>query len=316
MQLTNNNKLKLHPRNKHRKLYDFKQLIESFPELAQYVNLNKYNNLSIDFFNPKAVLLLNKALLKYFYNINYWNIPNNNLTPPIPGRADYIHYIADLLALKNNNKIPKGNKIKGLDIGLGASCIYPIIGNKEYNWSFIGSEIDLNSIKSAKKIIENNQLNNFIEIRHQKTSGEIFEGILNKNEIIDFTICNPPFHSSAKEAQKASIRKLKNLKRTDNIKLKLNFKGKHNELWCNGGEEQFIKNIITQSKEFASSCLWFTSLVSKQTTLNSIYKTLKQVKVNEFKTIEMGQGNKISRFVAWTFLNPTEQKKHINERWV
>jgi len=87
-------KSRLHPRNKHRERYDFKLLIESSPELAQFVKMNIYNDESIDFFNPDAVKALNKALLKYFYDIENWDIPEGYLCPPIPGRADYIHHIA------------------------------------------------------------------------------------------------------------------------------------------------------------------------------------------------------------------------------
>ena len=149
-------KIGLHPRNKHQGRYDFKELISSCPELAPFVRLNNYNDESIDFSNAKAVMMLNKALLKHFYKIDYWNIPEGYLCPPIPGRADYIHHIADLLASSNNGKIPTGSQIKCLDIGVGANCIYPIIGNKEYGWSFVGSDIDPVSIQSANEIIENN----------------------------------------------------------------------------------------------------------------------------------------------------------------
>jgi len=114
----------------------------SCPELGVFVKLNDYNDESIDFSNPEAVKMLNTALLKHYYKINHWNIPANYLSPPIPGRADYIHHIAELLGGSNNGKIPTDNKIKCLDIGVGASCVYPIIGNKEYGWSFVGSEID------------------------------------------------------------------------------------------------------------------------------------------------------------------------------
>ena len=153
-------KSSLHPRNKHRERYDFKQLIDSCPELGQFVKLNNYKDESIDFFNPEAVKMLNKALLKHYYGIDNWDIPKNYLCPPIPGRADYIHHIADLLGSNNSefqrNKIPTGNKIKCLDIGVGANCVYPIIGNKEYGWSFVGTDIDPVSIESANKIIEMN----------------------------------------------------------------------------------------------------------------------------------------------------------------
>jgi 23S rRNA (adenine1618-N6)-methyltransferase len=63
-----------------------------------------------------------------------------------------LHLIADLLAENNLGKIPKGDQITCLDIGVGASCIYPIIGVTEYGWKFIGSDIDSKSLESAKKI--------------------------------------------------------------------------------------------------------------------------------------------------------------------
>ncbi|OFX18671.1 MAG: 23S rRNA (adenine(1618)-N(6))-methyltransferase [Bacteroidetes bacterium GWA2_31_9] len=296
-------KTNLHPRNRHRERYDFKQLIASCSELAQYVKLNPYNDESIDFFNPEAVKALNKALLKHYYDIQYWDIPANYLCPPIPGRADYIHYVADLLGVNNNEKILTGNKIKCLDIGVGANCVYPIIGNKEYGWSFVGSETDTVSIESANKIIElNPSLKDKIELRFQSNPKNIFEGIIQKDEYFDLSICNPPFHSSLEEAQSGTIRKIRNLKNKKTSKPILNFGGQNNELWCEGGEQKFVCDMVFQSRKFANSCFWFSTLVSKQSNLRSIYSALKKVEVLDFKTIPMSHGNKISRIVAWTFL--------------
>ncbi len=301
-------KSKLHPRNKHRERYNFKKLTASCPELSEFVKLNDYKDESINFFNPKAVKMLNTALLKYFYNIENWDIPNGYLCPPIPGRADYIHYIADLLANSNNGKNPKGNKIKCLDIGVGASCIYPIIGNTEYGWSFIGTDIDPIAIDSANTIINSNPiLKGKIETRLQNNHKNIFNGIFKEDERIDLSICNPPFHSSLAEAESGTIRKLSNLKGETINKAVKNFGGKNNELWCFGGEEKFIRNMIHESKQFANSCLWFSSLVSKKSTLKSVYSRLKKMRATEIKTISMGQGNKISRIVAWTFLTKEQQ---------
>jgi 23S rRNA (adenine1618-N6)-methyltransferase len=309
-------KTDLHKRNKHRERYNFKQLIVSCPELNKFVNLNVYNDESIDFFNPEAVKILNKALLKHFYGINNWEIPKNYLCPPVPGRADYIHNIADLLANSNNGKIPKGNIVKCLDIGVGANCIYPIIGNKEYGWSFVGSDIDPVAIASANKIIESNpSLKENIKIRLQKDPKNIFRDIIQKGELFDVSICNPPFHASAEEARTSSIRKLINLTGKKITNPRLNFGGQTTELWCEGGEERFINEMIIESKEFAFSCFWFSTLVSKKDTLKSVYASLEKVNAAEIKTILMGNGNKISRFVAWTFLNKEKQRHWALSRW-
>lgn len=299
-------KSKLHPRNLHRQRYDLKLLSKSYPPLSEHIYVNKYEDSTIDFFDQKAVRALNQALLKHYYGIGNYDIPSKYLFPPIPGRADYIHYIADFLVanegLDLSDKSGYQKKIKCLDIGTGANCIYPILGSSIYNWSFVGSDIDATAIASAKSIIESNNISKkSIELRHQTNPNSIFKGIIKPSENFTITICNPPFHSSAAEAHKAGLRKVRNLKQKNLKKLSLNFSGTTNELWCEGGEKRFITDMIKESKEFAGSCSYFTCLVSKEATLPAIYKTFKQVKAKSFKNIEMGQGNKTSRIVAWRF---------------
>jgi 23S rRNA (adenine1618-N6)-methyltransferase len=309
-------KKRLHPRNKHRARYDFKQLIAVCPELARFVKLNIYNDESIDFSDPDAVKVLNKALLKYYYDIADWDIPPHYLCPPIPGRADYIHHMADLLGNCNKGKIPTGKQIKCLDIGVGANCVYPIIGIKEYGWSFVGSDSDPVAIKSANKIIEMNPyLKMQIDLRLQQNAGDIFFGIIQPDEQIDLTVCNPPFHASPEEARAGTLRKLSNLNNEKTTKQVLNFGGQNSELWCKGGEERFVKDMIRQSKFFSDSCFWYSSLVSKQSHLRGIYEALSKAEAIDVKTIPMGQGNKSSRIVAWTFLTPDKQEECINTRW-
>lgn len=293
---------KLHPRNPHQGKYNFEKLIVTCPELSPFVFKNKYGTPTINFHDPEAVKMLNTALLQHFYKIDFWEIPPQYLCPPIPGRADYIHHVADLLSEANDGKIPTSDKIKCLDIGVGANCIFPIIGNRTYGWSFVGSDIDPNSVAAANKIItSNSSLKNQIEIRFQENKKEYFRGIIQEEEYFDLTICNPPFHASAEEAEKGTQRKLKNLTSKKSTKTILNFGGKSNELWTKGGERKFIKNMIRESKDFEKSVKWFTTLVSKQSNLNAIYHALKKVNITNTKTIPMKQGQKNSRIIAWTF---------------
>lgn len=309
-------KVRLHPRNKHRERYDFEKLTKVFPPLLPLVSKNRYGDESIDFADPKAVKALNTSLLMAYYDMENWDIPNDYLCPPIQGRADYIHYCADLLAQKNFGKFPPGDKINCLDIGIGANCIYPVIGVKEYGWSFVGSEIDEIAIKAARQIIDSNKvLKNKVDIRHQPKKYKIFKGIIREHEYFDLTICNPPFHGSAEEAMNQSQRKLKNLKLAKPGKPLLNFGGQQQELWCEGGEDGFVQQMIAESFQYSHQCLWFTTLISKQSNLKRAYQALDRIGVYEFKTIPMGQGNKTSRVVAWTFLTDLEQKKWVTERW-
>jgi 23S rRNA (adenine1618-N6)-methyltransferase len=307
----------LHPRNLHRGMYDFKELIKNSPGLAAFVSLNQYQNESIDFSNPEAVKALNKGLLKCFYGINNWEIPAGYLCPPIPGRADYIHYMADLLASANGGLVPVGNQVNVLDIGTGANCVYPLIGNSVYGWQFVGTDIDPNAILSANKIISSNShIKKEIVFRLQTNPADIFKRIIRQGEIFDLTICNPPFHSSLLEARAGTTRKWDNVNNMKSQNAVLNFGGKNNELWYAGGEAAFIRRMIEQSTLFAKNIFWFSTLVSKKETLAGVYKALRRVAAADVQTINMSQGQKVSRIVAWTFLNETEQMEWKNKRWV
>lgn len=309
-------KTRLHSRSKHRERYDFKQLIAVHPELSTFVKPNAYGDESVDFFDPQAVLALNTALLKHHYAVKFWEIPEGYLCPPIPGRADYIHHIADVLSSKSYGNIPKGEQIKCLDIGVGANCIYPIIGISEYGWNFVGTEIDPIAIASAQKIIDNNAaLKDKVELRLQANPKDVFFGTILKEERFDMIICNPPFHASQEEAQAGSLRKLSNLTHEKVTEVKLNFGGQSNELWCDGGEEKFVKNMIRESKLYAESGFWFSTIISKQSNLKNAYAALKKEEAKEVKTIAMGQGNKSSRILVWTFLGEEEQQDWIKNRW-
>ena len=310
---TNTEKTNLHPRNLDRFGYNFEQLIKHSPELKQFVAINEHQIETIDFSNPDAVKALNKALLINHYDIQDWDIPANYLCPPIPGRADYIHYIADLLASTNNGVIPEGEIVQGLDIGVGANCIYPIIGNSAYGWSFVATDIDEKAIQNCKKIIAANpKLMDSISLQLQTESRFIFKNIITPEDRFAFTICNPPFHSSQDEATKSSVRKINNLEsrkfETKITKPVLNFGGHNAELWCDGGELGFITQMAYESAKYPMQCLWFTTLVSKRENLSSIYKTLNKVSAVEIKTIDMAQGQKTSRIVAWTFMSEAQQK--------
>lgn len=309
-------KTRLHARNKNRERYDLCALTTANPELKNHILTNKFGVETVDFANPLAVKLLNKALLIHYYGIQHWEFPDENLCPPIPGRADYIHHIADLLGENNFGTIPIGNKITCLDIGVGASCIYPIIGATEYGWNFIGSDIDPKSMASAQHIINSNSsLTNKIECRLQTNSKNVFHGILGKEDKIEVSLCNPPFHSSIEDAQKGTRRKIRNLSGRSLKNPVLNFAGISNELICDGGENKFIRNMIRESEKFSKNCYWFSTLVSKQSNLKGIYKVLDKMDTAQVKLIPLGTANKSSRILAWTFLSNEEQKEWRETRW-
>ena len=304
----------LHPRNRHRGHYDFAALTESSPALTAFVQVNAFGDASVDFANPAAVKALNQALLARFYGVPHWDIPAGYLCPPIPGRADYLHYLADLLAEDYGGVVPRGAAVRALDVGVGANCIYPIIGHQEYGWHFVGADTDAVAVQAAQRIVAANEaLRGAIVCRRQAAANQVFRGVIQPGELFDLTLCNPPFHASAAAAAAGTRRKLSNLRgpRNDHPAARnaappiRNFGGQAAELWCPGGEEGFVRRMIRESTEFALSCRWFTTLIARKDSLPGIYKSLAQAGATDVRTVAMAQGQKKSRFVAWTFRSPT-----------
>ncbi len=304
---------KLHPRNRHQGRYDFARLILADAALAGFLSANAHGEHGIDFADPAAVKTLNRALLKDSYGIVGWDIPEHNLCPPVPGRADYVHYLADLLAGSNQGVIPKKKLLHALDIGTGANCIYPLIGASEYRWQFVAADINPASLANAQAILDANPaLAQKITLRLQSSPNAIFSNVVRDDDWFDLSMCNPPFHASLKEAREGTQRKWQNLGKEN---ASLNFGGQDAELWCPGGELAFIQRMIKESANIPTRCFWFTTLVSKSASLPGIYAALKIAKVHEHKTIAMSQGQKQSRLVAWTFLNPVQQAAWRKLRW-
>lgn len=284
----------MHPRNRHAGRYDFDELLKRSPELEAVAYLNPSGEPTIDFADPESVLILNRALLRSYYGVGFWELPPGLLCPPIPGRADYIHHAADLIGGK------RGESVRVLDIGTGASCVYPIVGRAEYGWRFVGSDTDRAALAAAQRIVDSNPfLRGGVELRLQTSPSSMFEGIVNAGESFDLTLCNPPFHASLEEARAASREKWSKLGRPRETGR--NFGGAENELWHPGGEEAFSRRMIEESPAFGAQVRWFTVLISKAETLPSVEKALKKAGVRERRIVDMAQGQKKSRLVAWTF---------------
>ncbi|MCL9774910.1 23S rRNA (adenine(1618)-N(6))-methyltransferase RlmF [Vibrio methylphosphonaticus] len=309
----------LHKNNRHHGRYDFDALVKSVPALKAVMTKNPNGEDTISFSDPLAVKLLNKALLMSEYGVEYWDIPEGFLCPPIPGRADYVHWLSEHL---NRDLAKPGTKIKvrALDVGVGANCIYPIIGASQYHWNWVGSEIDTSAIEAARLIVDNNSLlAKKIEIRQQANPDTIFEGVIKSEDFFVVTTCNPPFHKSLEEAKQGSERKVKNLgqnrqQRGSNAPSvdtsALNFGGQKAELWCPGGEASFVSKMAQESERFSKQVIWFSTLLSKKDNIRPLTKKLEQLGATEIVIQEMAQGQKKSRFVVWTFMS-TQQRSQF-----
>lgn len=298
---------KMHPANPFLTGYPMAELIKAHPPLQTHVLTTVRGELSIPFADPVAVKCLNQALLAYQYQLNFWDVPDGFLCPAVPGRLDYILHLRDLLTSSNLGKTPKSKNLQWLDIGCGANLIYPLLAIKAVGGNAIAAELDSDAITHAQSLVSKHQLDARVSLRQQSEATAIFRGIISKGDVIDVTLCNPPFHESAEEAALGSARKRQNLGLAADAAL-LNFAGRDHELWCEGGEAAFLRQMAEESRDFAAQVFWFSSLVSKQVHVDALVKQLRKLGAVDVKVVEMGQGQKISRFVAWTYLTEGQQQ--------
>lgn len=291
----------LHPGNPHRARYDFPRLVAAAPELARFLRPHPVEGQTIDFADPAAVFALNRALLLAHYGLVRWELPPEALCPPIPGRADYLHHVAELPGLG------VGPDVALLDIGTGASAIYPVLAARAFGWRAVGTDISPASIDWARRLVAANPvLTGKIELRHQPDPCAIFSDVTAPGERFALSVCNPPFHDSPGSAANGTLRKLRNLgavagKRRVDGRPVLNFGGRANELWCEGGELGFVRRMIAESAARPTLCAWFTTLVSKSGHLPLLDDSLRRAGVAEVRVLAMRHGQKFSRILAWRF---------------
>lgn len=291
----------MHARNRFRDGYDFERLTTAHPPLAAFVGRSPRGDATIDFANPAAVLALNQALLADAYGLQ-WSLPAGALCPAVPGRLDYVHHLADLLSGGDDAAIPRGPSVRSLDIGTGASCIFPLLGASEYGWSSVATDCNQASHRWARQVVRiNRSVATRIEGRHQPDALACFANVTTSGERFAASMCNPPFHASAEEATAGSTRKRRRLK-LPSTSAPLNFGGAPGELWCEGGEVGFIERMIVESAARPRLCFWFTTLVSKSANVPRLRRALTRVHATYVRLIDMEQGQKQSRILAWTFM--------------
>ncbi|KEP63641.1 UNVERIFIED_CONTAM: 23S rRNA (adenine(1618)-N(6))-methyltransferase, putative [Hammondia hammondi] len=365
---SNNNKM--HPRSRHStNSVDYGVLGEKYPKLKKYLAPKKYAGFSLDMTTTMAIYELSKAIMMEFYGLKF-ELPLNDghfLVPCIPSRANYIHHIADLLvdvekegalylALHGRDGVSstvrhavqeaqplRGKHIKVLDIGVGANCVYPLLGCTEYGWTFVGSDISERSLELARENVNLNGLGTCVHLRHQQDPAKFFSGVVESGELFALSMCNPPFHESTDQVNVCPFRVLE---------------AQNHEVVCEGGELNFIMSMIRESRAFCSQFMWFTSLVARASTLKTVKKFLWEelrafadnpgqvehmhtrwkstivgqggqvssgdeaqlsltttgvpLRVTEFRCKELYQGKQTRWVICWTFWT-REQRKQVRE---
>ena len=292
----------MHPRNRYAAPHDFPALARTEPGLTDYLVTLPDGRISLDFTDPAAVRLLNRSLLRRDYGLTHWDLPAGYLCPGVPGRLDYVHALADLLGASAAER--QHTDVRGLDIGTGASLIYPILAVREYGWRMVGVDVDERSLKVAGAIIKFNQsaLGGRISLRRQPQKTAVFHGVVGPEETFTFTMCNPPFFEDTAAAGAAAQRKWEKLgKASPRAEATLNFGGSVSELSTPGGEPAFLRRMIRESADYRNQVKWFTTLVSKKGYLRIADQELARLGHPRTEILPIGQGGKRRRILCWTF---------------
>ncbi|XP_077996061.1 RNA N(6)-adenosine-methyltransferase mettl16-like [Glandiceps talaboti] len=283
----------MHPRNRYKSSPpDFAKLAADYPSFREHVEMNLNGKVTLDFKNPEALRALTCTLLKEDYGLDV-HLPLDRLVPTVPLRLNYIHWIEDLIQQDGNYK---GSNIHGIDIGTGASCIYPLLGEVVNDWKFTATETDDLNIKYATENIERNEKNDKIKVI--KTSEDcllrtVLEG--DPKQCYTFCMCNPPFYGSPLEAQGLLSRS------EDRPDPKSINTAADTECIAEGGEVTFVKKIIADSLKYRDRVRWYTSMVGKKKSIWPLKTELKKHKVRTVTTTEFCQGRTMRWGIAWTF---------------
>ncbi|XP_023015508.2 U6 small nuclear RNA (adenine-(43)-N(6))-methyltransferase [Leptinotarsa decemlineata] len=286
----------MHPRNIYKSPPDFKQLALEFPDFRQYVKQDITGKVTLDFKDIKALRSLSCTLLKKDFDLSV-NIPLNKLIPTIPLRLNYILWLEDLLSF-----IKTEEQVRGIDIGTGASCVYPLLAARKNNWFMLATEVDEASATIARSNVEENKLLNLITVLKVEKDCLLQEVV--HDEEYDFCMCNPPFFGSTQELHPSF--KSRNLSRP---KPKNSFCASVNEVVVQGGEIDFITRLINESKQLGKKVKIYTTMMGHKRSLPQLKKLLREAKVCSFKDTEFCQGNTTRWGLAWTFCEDIDLKK-------
>ncbi|KAF4871831.1 U6 small nuclear RNA (adenine-(43)-N(6))-methyltransferase [Colletotrichum siamense] len=254
----------------------------------------KLSGNTLDFNDPHAVIALNSALLKEHFGLEV-DLPADRLCPPIAQRHNYILWLKDLLDSTSYEQ-PNHRRVVGLDIGTGASCIFPLLGYTQRKWSFFATDIDEKSISYAKQNVKLNNLQRYISVIRRSPEEKLVnpEGL--GVDHLDFVMTNPPFYTSEEE-----VRECEQAKATEQEN---HFTIAPNEQFTDGGEVAFVGRILEESLELREQVQWYTSMFGKKASLDAILEKLQEHKIDNFAVTEFIQGpnSKTKRWaVAWSF---------------
>ncbi|XP_054431869.1 RNA N6-adenosine-methyltransferase METTL16 isoform X1 [Pteronotus mesoamericanus] len=283
----------MHARNRYKdKPPDFAYLASKYPDFKKHVQMNLNGRVSLNFKDPGAVRALTCTLLKEDFGLSI-DIPLERLIPTVPLRLNYIHWVEDLIGHQASDK---STLRRGIDIGTGASCIYPLLGSTLNGWYFLATEVDDMCFNYAKKNVEQNNLSDLIKVVKVPQKTLLMDALKEESEIVyDFCMCNPPFFANQLEAKGVNSR---NPRRPPPSSVNT---GGITEIMAEGGELEFVKRIIHDSLQLKKRLRWYSCMLGKKCSLAPLKEELRIQRVPKVTYTEFCQGRTMRWALAWSF---------------
>ncbi|KAI8643636.1 hypothetical protein BD408DRAFT_385291 [Parasitella parasitica] len=291
----------MHPRNIYKTEPDFAALAKDYASFNPFVKQTEYGRSYIDFKDAQANRELCKCLLKRDFNISI-DFPLDTLCPAVPNRLNYILWLEDLI----QDTLSKRENCQGIDIGVGASCIYPLLGSATNpTWHFLGTEINQRSVDFANRNVQSNHLEDRITIKHNSDPSKIF--LLEQDKQYTFSMCNPPFYSSQEEIDQGLLNK--------ELEPSAICTGSDNEMITKGGEFAFIKLMVMESLKLQQQVHWYTSMIGLKRTIRPLVRLLNDQGITNYIVTDFIQGKTVRWAIAWSFYAERPTKAHAIETW-
>ena len=293
--LRERNRALMHPRNRYKERPpDFAALArtdEAFAKLLQPASSGGGGIAQLDWSTPQAALELCRVLLWHDFGVR-WEMPPDRLSPTVPSRLNYLLWLEDLLAPQS------GDAVLGVDIGTGASCIYPLLGRAQLGWRFLATDIDPASVAAARHNVALNGWEAQVEVREvgvppdaqPRGAAPLLCGVLREGERAAFCMCNPPFYDEA-EAEA----------RPGPAPRHAPCAGSRGEQFTPGGEVGFVLRLVRESQQLGAQVGWYTSLLGRKASLRPVLRALRKARAPRVRTAELAQGVTLRWVVAWSF---------------
>ena len=326
----------MHPRSPYAlRKPDFAALARADASFARLVKTRPNGEAQLDWRDPSALVELCRVLLHHDFGVR-WTLPARALCPTVPSRLNYLLWIADLIAL--GPSIPTV-QIVGIDIGTGASCIYPLLGVAHLGWKFLATEADPISVNAARHNVDLNNWSERIEVRQvvapEAEAAAAAPEATAAVEAADGVVAD----DDADAAEYAELRQKDNGGGASSnapilVDVLLPSDGAFTFCMCNppwfgggeepmanksirgpderctatasevftdGGEAGFIGRLAADSAKLRQRVRWYSSLVGRKASLHRALKAVKACGAIHVRTTEISQGVTSRWAIAWSF---------------